>query len=336
VASGPGFTAEGSYRTKDRFIEICILSDGKIDLIPIAQEVWKLQFQRLDGIGAVCAMIINGTFKARVTAGPDSFFRIERSAEEDIRSFLAIRDQNQNRFRLMETGEVMKVAVLSEGVFDVTVSDNGRCTRHDGDAVFLHRTHQPTPTLLEFSWAEHLRHGLVSSFRRHGLKFALDDLNPDANILGQFGIGFFIGILGRTGIETYDLQKIPQNFLSLSGPRCRFSAVSKALKKAMTPFPEGEGSLTQVTFVIGEQQLKAEVEIGQLPAGLSIKRLERLAVVFAGFGSLLAEKVVKPLGRICRGIHAEHAGKITVYLTGTTGEFSPIHEVLNIIKLKIT
>src|SRR5690606_15480347 len=104
----------------------------------------------VDGEGVVGAVVAAGAFLAGTRAVPDLAGRIALPAEEDVLAVGAARNQHDDRFRLGETRQIVKVAILTVGVVCIAVAQPLRGGRHHGHAARPHDAHELGAPLLEF------------------------------------------------------------------------------------------------------------------------------------------------------------------------------------------
>ena len=136
----------------DGMIQLGIMADGEVDPCPVFQQFRQAFLQFIDGKCLVGPMIFKGAFKAGMAACPDGLFRIIGSAKQDVFTLLAAGCHDRHGLRFMEAGQVMKVAVLPVGVFDVTIANARRRAGQNGHAMLFHLPHEAFAALLEVAW----------------------------------------------------------------------------------------------------------------------------------------------------------------------------------------
>ena len=137
---------------------VAALEQARQDVVDVADR------ERIVG-----AVVAHGAIRSGATAIPGLAGRVAIAHEQDVFAVRASRNQHGHRFRFVETGQVMEIAVGPVVVMDVAVAlPLGRGGK-DGDGALAHELHQLVAAARVFVFAQ--GHG-----NRRRLRLMTEDL----------------------------------------------------------------------------------------------------------------------------------------------------------------
>ena len=155
-----GLPAQGVHPADDVLVELGIEAHRVIDPAALLHEPRQDVVDVAHREGVVGAEVPGGAVRSCALAVPGLPRGIAVPYEQDVLGLRASGYQHGHRLRLVEPGEVMKIAVGPVVVMDVTVALLLGGGRQDGDAPLAHHAQQLAATPRELVFAN--GHGPVS------------------------------------------------------------------------------------------------------------------------------------------------------------------------------
>ena len=118
-----------------------IEADAVVHAFPAFHQARQNFLKIIDGIGVIGIEMRHGALDAVAAPVPGFPDRIAVAAEQNKLALLAVRDQHNNRLRLVKPAEVHKITVLAKTVLDIAVANQGGRRRQNGHRVFMHHAH---------------------------------------------------------------------------------------------------------------------------------------------------------------------------------------------------
>ena len=113
-------------------------------------DAWKDFVDIIDRKRIVGTVILSGTVLARPRPVPLLFRRVTVATEQQELAIGPARYKHGDRLGLGKPGQVIKVAVLTVAILDVTTTRSDRCSRQYGDATGTDHPHQLPAPACEF------------------------------------------------------------------------------------------------------------------------------------------------------------------------------------------
>ncbi len=142
IASIPRLRTQSVDPTDDPLVEIRIDPHRIEHFGVIFEEPWKDLIDVSNWERIIRTVIASRTFRSRTTSVPSLTLRIAVTYKENVFRRLATGNEHGYGLRLAETGQVVKVTVLTISVFHIVIAVPNRRGGDDGNGVAPHRAHE--------------------------------------------------------------------------------------------------------------------------------------------------------------------------------------------------
>ena len=124
----------GAQQFQDACIHALVDTERVVDAIDLIEMAAQDAIEVVEREGVVGAEIGDRTLEAGAAAGPGLTLLVARAHEED-ELFRRIRNEQGDRFRFGESGQVVEIVVLAVDEFDIARAHGDRRARHDGNGA---------------------------------------------------------------------------------------------------------------------------------------------------------------------------------------------------------
>src|SRR6185437_5375359 len=131
--------AQAVHPTDEPLVELRVHAHGIEHTGPVLHEAGQDLIDIGDGKGIIGAIGSARSCGAGAPSIPGHAHAVSITHEENVFGMVPSRDQDRYRLRLIEAGQIIKVAVLPIRIFDIVVAVPHRCRGQYGDRVAAHQ-----------------------------------------------------------------------------------------------------------------------------------------------------------------------------------------------------
>ena len=126
-------------------VEVRVCPHGVIDLGPRFHEAGQDFIDVRNREGVIRAVALDGTVGSRPRPVPGLAQGVVLARKQQVFALRTAGHQHRDRIRLRKSAQVVKMAVLPVGVFDIAVAVSHRRRRQDGNGVLAYDAHEFPP-----------------------------------------------------------------------------------------------------------------------------------------------------------------------------------------------
>ena len=151
AAALAGLRPQAMYPTGEARIEFHVRAHGIEHLRALFQQARQDFIDVGDRKGVVRSIMLHGAFGARPGAVPGFAHCIALAHEQQILPLRPSRTQHRHGIGLRKAAQIMEMAVLPVGVFDIAIAMTHWRGREYGDGILADNSHELPPPPREFS-----------------------------------------------------------------------------------------------------------------------------------------------------------------------------------------